>query len=138
MTVIGMWGEDILFHVNGEIYHTFRDFTVDTGERWASHDIYLTMPMAEYLGPGASTFKMTIDVLPECGAVDKAWTPRNLAELLRYFLKIGKTNPLIIGSQLMTPYAVRISSVSEKWDRIDREGGLLKLTADVSFTETFG
>lgn len=135
MNIIGMWGVYLVFRVDSKYLRTFRDLTVDTGERWATHDIYMGEQLAEYLGPAPTSFKMTIDVIPQGG---KTWKPRELAERLRRHIKNGDGAPLIIGGKIMSQYDVRLSSLSEKWERIDGSGKLSKLTADVTFTEIPG
>lgn len=128
--LVGVWGVIAMFQVSEQKIYTFRDLRVETEARWAEHEIVTEMPRAEYLGPGISKFTMTVDLIAELGV-----KPRKVADRLREHCRLGTTAPLVVGTQRISEYEVRLDAISQAWDRILKGGELAKCTMDLTFVE---
>lgn len=109
---------------------TFNDFKRDSAARWGNNDIHLKKPRSQFLGPGLDTitFTMSFDV-------NLGMNPRvEMEKLLKYETE-GKVLPLQIGGKGLGKGKWKILSLGQAWERIDRDGNLLKASLSVTLEE---
>lgn len=109
---------------------TFQDFQRDSTARWGTNDIHLKKPHSQFLGPGLDTiaFTMSFDV-------NLGMNPRVEMEKLLKYQTEGKVLLLQIGGKGLGKGKWKILSLGQAWERIDRDGNLLKASLAVSLEE---
>ncbi|MFK4167703.1 phage tail protein [Paenibacillus lautus] len=109
---------------------TFQDFQRDSTARWGSNDIHLQKPRSQYLGPGLDTITFTITF-----DVNLGMNPRKEMEKLLDYQRDGKVMLLQIGGKALGQGKWKIMDLGQAWERVDREGNLLKATMSVTLEE---
>ncbi|SMF88140.1 hypothetical protein SAMN05661091_4135 [Paenibacillus uliginis N3/975] len=109
---------------------TFQDFQRDSSARWGTNEIHLQKPRSQFLGPGLDTitFTMSFDV-------SLGMNPRKEMEKLLKYERDGKVLLLQIGGKALGQGKWKIMSLGQSWERIDRDGNLLKSSLSVTLEE---
>lgn len=128
--MIGNWGVRIIFKVSSEQQYTFSDFTREVKGRWAEHKILNRKPKLEWLGPDSDSISLKIIV-----SAYRNLPPRTIIDNLEKAARNGISEYLFIGGQKVGSGKFVIENLSEEWEELDNNGGLLKAGLDVTFKE---
>lgn len=127
--MIGAWGP-LVFSVSAEQVKTFDGLKRDEAARWSKHDVHLSKPKAEFLGPGQGKITFTMYFSTGLGV-----NPiEELDKLLRY-TRSGEAHTLVIGAKRYGVYKWYLSGVSEDLKHFDNRGNLLSASASVTLEE---
>ena len=124
-TMFGM-----VFEVKDDGILTFRDLSGSAGADWASHDIIGRKPMAQWTGPKARTYTVTIVLMAKYGV-----RPRATLERLQRYAESGAVDWFVVGSAPLTPNQMKINSVSDSWDVVLNRGELVQCTVELELEE---
>ena len=78
---------------------TFKDLQVQRSARFASHEVLGQKPVAEYIGPGATTLSFTIALRSQYNCPPNIYLP-----VLQTLLEVGKPQTLILGADYFGDY----------------------------------
>ncbi|PAD73917.1 phage tail protein [Paenibacillus campinasensis] len=109
---------------------TFQDFQRDSTSRWGSNEIHLQKPRSQFLGPGLDTITFTMILDAGLGM-----NPRKEMEKLLEYQRAGKVLLLQIGGKGLGRGKWKITNMNQSWDRVDREGNLIKAALSVTLEE---
>jgi len=109
---------------------TFRDFQRDSSARWGTNEIHLQKPRSQFMGPGLDTISFTMQFDARLGM-----NPRKEMEKLMDYQRDGKVLLLQIGGKPLGQGKWKITSLTQSWEDIDREGNLLKAGLSVTLEE---
>lgn len=127
---IGNWGETITFEVTSEKTLTFRTMNRQVSGRWNDHPILDGKPLSEFCGAELSSVALNCMFSVILGN-----DPRDIIETLESASESGTVDYLYIGGKKVGEGKMRLSSVSESWDKVNAGGGLLQVSVDLTFTE---
>ncbi|MGG4447640.1 phage tail protein [Brevibacillus porteri] len=127
--MIGSLG-DVIFVATAETIRTLDEFVRKSAGRWAKHEVLGRKPLSQWIGPGLDTvsFTMRFDVF-------YGVNPRNEMNKLLELERSGKSLDLIIGGKAVGMDQWVITSLEQKWERIDSKGNVLAGTASLSLEE---
>lgn len=125
---IGSFGKTIVFETSANKALPFSGMKREIGGRWKEHEIIGKKPKSEYCGPEAQEVKMTVTLSAEHGV-----KPRATMDAIAKACEKGTVDNLIIGGKVIAK--MKITSVSEAWERVLNKGELLKATLEITFKE---
>ncbi len=127
---IGNWGKDVVFRVSDSEVMTFDKFTHSMGSEWATHSRIGKKDQAEYLRPSLQklTFSITLDA-------SFGVKPRKILSTLEKHAEKGNVFAFVVGGKRIGKGKWRITSLSETWDVVWDEGGLVRANVDVTMEE---
>ncbi len=128
--MIGTLGSKIVFETSDQRIFTFQDMTLEASSRWSSHEVALTKPKREYLGPGAKTLSFTIQLSATHGV-----KPRATLDAITEMVEKGNAEYLIIGLRPVGENPFCLTSVSQTWDTVFASGELYRATLSISLEE---
>lgn len=120
----------LVFEVSAQKILTFKELSGTSGANWASHEIIGRKPMAQWTGPKAQKYNMTVVLTAQYGV-----RPRDTLEKLKEYSENGMADWFIIGSKPLTPNRLRINSVSDTWDVVLNRGELTQCTVQLELEE---
>ncbi len=120
--MIGSLGE-IVFNVSSRQALTFKDLNIEVSPRWGEHNPVMSIPKQEFIGMGAKSLSLTIDLnvgnkINPQEQYEKLLTSTNAGEVLPFFLgerAIGNfviANLKIVGKIIDNLGRVLVASVS--------------------------
>lgn len=104
--VFGMFGAVVFTCAQVQVL-TFRELQVQRSARFASHDVLGQKPVAEYIGPGATTVSLTIQLRNQYNSPPSIYLP-----ILQTILETGKPQTLVLGPDYFGDYI--LESYSEQ------------------------
>ena len=127
---IGNWGTSIVFSVSDRKIQTFENMTRTVGSQWATHSRIGKKDQAEYLRPSLQklTFSITLDA-------SFGVKPRKILSTLEKHTEKGNIFAFVVGGKRIGKGKWRITSLSETWDVVWDEGGLVRANVDVTMEE---
>ncbi len=130
MGKIGNLGQLIVFEVSDSKVLTFNKMTQTIKGRWAVQEPILGKPYAEFLGPGQRNISLPIYL-----SVMHGVKPREIMELIENAVENGIPYPLVIGNKKIGSYQWVITSMSESWGEIIKDGRLMSVSLTLSLAE---
>lgn len=130
MGKIGNLGQLIVFEVSDSKVLTFNKMTQTVKGRWTAQEPILGKPYAEFLGPGQRSISLPIHLSAMHGV-----KPREIMELIESAVENGIPHPLVIGNKKVGNYQWVITSMSESWGEIIKDGRLVSASLTLSLTE---
>lgn len=127
---IGNWGSNITFEVSASRALTFKDMTRNVSGRWQDHPILDGKPLSEFGGAELSSVTMTV-ILSAMNGVH----PKDVIASLEAAAENGKVDYLYIGGRKIGTDKMRLTSVSESWNKVMNNGALVEATVDLTFDE---
>lgn len=127
---LGSWGKDLVFTVNDSKILTFDKLQRTVTGRWGSHSRLGKKDQTEFLGPGLQ--KMTFSIMLSAMYGVK---PRAMLEAIEKAVETGTINPFVVGGKRIGSGQWKISSATEAWDVVWRQGELVKATLDITMEE---
>ena len=118
---IGNWGKDVVFRVSDSEVMTFNKFTHSMGSEWAKHSRIGKKDQAEYLRPSLQKLTFTITLDASLGVEQPA--------------QKGNVFVFVVGGKRIGKGKWSITSLSETWDVVWDEGGLVRANVDVTMEE---
>lgn len=130
MAQIGNLGSLITFEVSSKKTQTFRNFTKTAAGRWTSHAIIGGKPKSEFLGPDQHSISLSIVLSTNLGI-----KPRKNLERIERAVEKGTPYTLVIGGKKVGENKWVVSSLSETWDAIIKDGVLVSASVDLTLQE---
>ena len=127
MALVGNLGSLITFEVSSNKVLTFSGMNRKVSGRWAEHQVIGGKAEAEFLGPDLQEVSMSIYLSSMHGI-----RPRKTLERIQEAAESGDYFSFVIGGKKVGSKKWRITSVSETWDNIIKNGDLV--SAKVSLT----
>lgn len=127
---IGNWGSAITFEVSAERALTFKDMTRNVAGRWQDHPIIGAKPLSEFSGPELSGVTMTV-ILSAMNGVH----PKEVMLALESAAENGAVDYLYIGGRQIGSDKMRLTAVSEAWDKVMNNGALVEASVELTFDE---
>lgn len=127
--MIGAAFGDLVFEVSSETVKTFDTLKFNKKATYSTHKVHGGTAVPEFTGFEAETasFKM---VLSAYLGVD----PKSALQMLESMMQEKKAYTLALGTNVYGKWA--ITSLSENYERIHKDGTLLSCTVDVNLTRT--
>lgn len=120
----------ITFDVSHKKQLTFSGLSGKVSADWASHDVVGAKPKAQFIGPKARSYSLTIVLAAQYGVA-----PLQTLEQLRRACEEGLVDYFVLGDAPLSTHQFRITEVSESWDHILRNGKLARCKVDISIEE---
>ena len=127
---IGNFGDVITFAVNQNKISTFSDFSRTVSGKWAVHDAIGKRGKTEFIGPELSNNAMTVIL-----DVSHGINPRKMIDAIEKAVHKGTAEYLIIGGKKIGSKKLRITEMSETWDKIYVNGLLYRATLNLTFDD---
>lgn len=127
---LGSWGQDLVFTVNDSKILTFDKLQRTITGRWGSHSRIGKKDQTEFLGPGLQKMTFTIVLSAMYGV-----KPRAMLEAIEKAVESGTINPFVVGGKRIGSGQWKITSATEAWDVVWRQGELVKATLDITMEE---
>lgn len=126
---IGYMG-DVVFVVSDDYLLTPSNLQRSASSRWAQHDLILSKPVSQFVGPGLEEVAFDLQLIKDMG-VD----PQDQLKTLRKMRDTGAVFPLIIGGKPVTQNYWRIDSLSEGSNFYSASGKLIQTTVSIKLVE---
>ncbi len=130
MAVIGNLGKLITFEVSSDKVLTFDRMQRTVKGRWTTHDVISGKPKAEFLGADNEGITLPIFLSASHGV-----RPRTTLERIADAVEKGKYFPLVIGGRSVGKNKWRITSSSETWDKVIKNGVLVEASVTLTLEE---
>ena len=130
MAQIGNLGKLIVFEVSSETVRTFQKMTQTVSGRWTTHNPIGGKPVSEYLGPGQRASSLPIFL-----SVNHGVKPRATIEKIEKAVEKGEPFPFVVGGQKIGNNQWVITSMSETWDEIIKDGRLVSAHVTLTLAE---
>ena len=130
MGTTGRWGTDLIFYVSSERQLPLKEFKREVKARWATHNINLQRPIAEFKGIEQGSISISCEF-----SAHRGYNARHFLEYLEDACKSGEANPIYIGGKRVGDGPYYIERISETWDEIWNNGELVSAKADIDFKE---
>lgn len=130
MAVVGNLGSLITFEVSSDKVLTFDKMKRTVKGRWATHDAIGGKTKSEFLGAGNASITLPIFLSSMHGV-----RPRVTLEQIADAVERGEYYPLVIGGRSVGRNKWRITSASETWDTIIRDGILVEANVTLNLEE---
>lgn len=130
MATIGNLGKLIVFEVSSKKIQTFESMKQTVKGRWATHAVIGGKPISEFLGSDLSSITLTIML-----SVNHGVRPRATIEKIEKAVESGTPYPLVIGGKQVGKYQWKITSMSESWDKVIRDGALVEAKLTLTLEE---
>lgn len=127
---LGSWGQDLVFTVNDSKILTFDKLQRTITGRWGSHSRLGKKDQTEFLGPGLQKMTFSITLSAMYGV-----KPRAMLEAIEKAVESGTVNPFVVGGKRIGSGQWKITSATEAWDVVWRQGELVKATLDITMEE---
>lgn len=127
---IGNWGSAITFEVSASRALTFNEMSRNVSSRWQDHPILDGKPLSEFGGAELSSVTMTVVVSAMNGV-----HPKEIISELEAAVENGSVDYLYIGGRKIGTDMMRLTSMSEAWDKVMNNGSLVQATLDLTFDE---
>ncbi len=136
---IGKFGKYLTFQVfyrpeadgNARIkYLTFDDLKREVKNRSTDHARILKKEKVQFDGPSLSTMSFTM-----CFSSALGVNPREMLRKLETCVRLGKIGYFIVGTKKIGKHRYMITSLSESWDHVLRDGKLVSAKVDVTMKE---
>ena len=135
--VVGKYGKTLAFQVyfkpgekKGVKCLTFRDFKRTVSNRTNDHSRIVLKPKTEFDGPELSQMTFSITFRTDLG-VD----PRKMLKKLETCIRLGKIDYFVIGNKKIGKHKYLITTMTEAWDTIVKNGLLVEATVDITVKE---
>lgn len=128
--MIGTLGPDIVFETSDSRIFTFQGMSREVSSRWTSHDLPGVKPKKEYLGPGAQTITLPIQLCAAHGV-----KPRATLDAIARMVEQGNAEYLIIGQRPVGANPFCLTACSETWDTVLQGGELYRATVSLTLEE---
>lgn len=130
MATIGNLGKLITFEVSTDKVLTFDRMQRTVSGRWTTHDVIGKKPKSEFLGPGNGSITLPIFLSAAHGV-----KPRKTLERIANAVEQGKYYRLVIGGRTVGKNKWRITSSSETWEKVIKDGGLVEASVTLTLEE---
>lgn len=120
----------ITFTVSSKKKLTFSDLSGKIGGDWATHEAVGVKPKAQFIGPKARSYNLTIVLSAQYGV-----PPLRTLERLRKACEQGWTDYFVMGDAPLSKNQFYITEISEAWDQVLRQGKLARCTVQLSIEE---
>jgi hypothetical protein len=130
MAQIGNLGKLIVFEVSSDKVLTFHDMTQTVSGRWTQHSVIGGKPESEYLGSGQRSITLPIFL-----SVMHGVRPRSTIEKIEQAAESGETFSFVVGGKKVGNNQWVISSVSESWGEIIKDGKLVSANLTLTLSE---
>lgn len=127
---IGNFGDVITFAVTDDNVLTFSDFNRTVSGKWAVHDAIGKKGKTEFIGPDLSNNTLTV-ILDASHGIN----PRKMIDTIEKAVHKGTAEYLIIGGKKIGSKKLRITDMSEAWDKIFNNGFLYRATLNLTFDD---
>ncbi len=127
---LGSFGKTIVFSVSANRALPFKNMKREVAGRWKEHEIVGKKPKAEFCGPDVQEIKMTITLSAEHGV-----KPRQTMDAIAKACEKGTTDYLVVGGKVVGTGKMRITGISEAWERVLNKGEVTRAVLDVTFRE---
>ena len=130
MAQIGNLGKLIVFEVSSDKVLTFNRMTQSVKGRWTTHAIIGNKPKSEFLGSDQRGITLPIFL-----SVNHGVKPRDTMEKIEKAVEEGTPYSLVIGGKKVGNNQWVISSMSETWNDIIKDGKLVQANITLTLTE---
>ena len=130
MALVGNLGNFITFEVSSNKVLTFSGMSRKVTGRWAEHQVIGGKAEAEFLVADLQEVSMSIFLSTMHGV-----RPRKTLERIHKAVEKGEYFTFVIGGQKVGKKKWRITSTSETWDNIIRDGDLVSAKVSVTLRE---
>ena len=131
MATIGNLGNLITFEVSTDKVLTFDRMQRTVTGRWATHDVIGGKTKSEFLGAGNGSITLPIFLSAAHGV-----KPRKTLERIADAVERGEYYPLVIGGRSVGKNKWRITSSSEAWEKVIKNGGLVEASVTLTLEES--
>ena len=137
--VVGKFGKYLTFEVyykpdasgdNQVKYLTFEDFSREVKNRTTDHARILMKEKVQFGGPSLSTMTFTMHFSSSLGV-----NPRKMLIELESCVRLGKLGYFIIGTKKIGKHKYLITSMSESWGQIIKNGKLVSANVNITMKE---
>ena len=125
--MIGFLG-DIPIEASEDRMRTWIALSRSGAARWATHEVIAGKPKLEFIGPGLSSFSMTIHL-----DINRGVVPRDEVARFRANRDAGNALQFTVGGQLVGDYVIK--EVGEDHKRVDKNGVVLFCVATLQLEE---
>ena len=128
-TLSGQAGElSVTFETGAGLVRTWQDFKLSKKARWIQHDVHLSQPLSEFLGPGLASLSMSVRLDMQLGI-----HPGEELDTLRAMRDLGQVSTLVVGGELVADF--KIDEAAEDWRRVDNKGVVQLVVVDLQLGE---
>ena len=120
----------IVFQVSNETVLTFKGMTREVSSRWVEHEVMGVKPKPEFLGAGNQKITLPITLSARLGV-----KPRKMLELVERMVESGDAEYLILNCRPVGKNPFCLSSSSETWGDMYRNGELAKANLTITLEE---
>lgn len=126
---VGKFG-NMVFSVSRKKINSFQNFSKDVSAEWKEHSTYKNKPTSEFTG--ANLQQITFDI-----HLSAALGINPLKEIIKWekICEQGKHDTLFIGKKQVGKYDWKVEKVSESWNHIFKNGGLIAADITVTMSE---
>lgn len=138
--IVGKFGKYLTFEVYRKPHSdeekdevkclTFQGFHRNVSSRVTEHARILKKHKTEFGGPNLSEITFTIAFSASLG-VD----PRKMLSTLESCVRLGKIGYFIVGTEKIGKHKYIITSISENWEHIIKNGKLISASGDITMKE---
>lgn len=130
MAQIGNLGKLIVFEVSSDKILTFQKMTQTVKGRWSAHAVIQGKPVSEFLGPDQRQGSLSIYLSSALGV-----KPRTVIEEIEKAVESGMPNQLVVGGKKIGNNEWVITSMSETWGAIIKDGCLVAANLSLTLAE---
>ena len=130
MAQIGNLGKLIVFEVSNEKVLTFKNMTQTVKGRWNTHSVIGRKPVSEFLG--ADQRNISLDIFL---TVNHGVKPLKTIDAIERAIESGTPYPFVIGGRKIGNNQWVITSMSETWGTIIRDGQLVSANLALTLSE---
>lgn len=128
--MIGSLGKNIIFEVSDQKVLTFKDYSREISAKWETHNIIGKKAKSEFIGPELQKITFTIHLNATYGV-----RPRKIIERLTGMVEKGTVERFVVGGKKIGRYYWKITSMSEAWDIVLRDGEIIAATLNLTLEE---
>lgn len=125
--MIGYLGE-IVFETSDRKILNFTDLKMSLSPRWGRHEPVMSIPQAEFIGPGYKTVTFTMNL-----NVNNNISPRVQYEKLLNLTNKGEVLPFFLGERPVGNFVITNLDINPK--TIDNRGGIWNGSVSISLEE---
>ncbi|MCM1245905.1 MAG: phage tail protein [Roseburia sp.] len=133
--VVGKFGKYLTFEVcadSGDSAKclTFENFQREVTNQTTDHARILMKQKVQFNGPALSTMSFSVRFSSSLGV-----NPRKMLKQVESCVRLGKVGYVVIGKEKIGKHKYLITSASESWDNIIKDGKLISANVDLTLKE---
>ena len=129
---VGIFG-DVIFSVGHLRTLTLSNFKGTSGAKWVDHEVIGGKAKSEYIAP--KLMEYTCDILLDA---DHGVNPRKMLNRLKQMTENGEVHYFIIGFAPLSKNRFTITSMSDSWGAVIKQGLLVQCKVNLTIKEYVG